>query len=179
MARARDGDEGAWAWLYAAHGKRLVVWLQTLPPADVCNGAEDIAADAWLTAAAKIADFSGDEHDFAGWLFTIARNVSLSRRQTAQRRRTTPVPVDVAASGVWGTAEDPFGTSDGRDSTSRLLGRLPEREAQVVACIDVVGLDVATTSRVLGISTGAVRVARHRALGRLRTMVTADELGIG
>lgn len=37
------------------------------------------------------------------------------------------------------------------------------REAEVIACIDVVGLDVTSTGRALGTSATAVRVARHRA----------------
>jgi RNA polymerase sigma-70 factor (ECF subfamily) len=59
----------------------------------------------------------------------------------------------------------------GQDLTRRLLARLSPREAEVIACIDVVGLDVAATARALGMSTTAVRVARHRGLGRLRRIL--------
>jgi RNA polymerase sigma-70 factor (ECF subfamily) len=51
-----------------------------------------------------------------------------------------------------------------------LLSHLPERERQVVACIDVVGLDVASTAAALGMNATAVRVARHRGLRRLRSL---------
>jgi RNA polymerase sigma-70 factor (ECF subfamily) len=67
---------------------------------------------------------------------------------------------------------DPAGAAAGRDWTRRLLAALPRREAEVVACVDVVGLDVAATAKALGISAAAVRVARHRALGRLRNELT-------
>jgi RNA polymerase sigma-70 factor, ECF subfamily len=40
----------------------------------------------------------------------------------------------------------------------------------VVACIDVVGLDVASTAAALDMKTTAVRVARHRGLRRLRSL---------
>ena len=52
-----------------------------------------------------------------------------------------------------------------------LLAQLSPREAEVVACIDVVGLDVASTAQALDMGTTAVRVARHRALGRLRRLL--------
>jgi RNA polymerase sigma-70 factor, ECF subfamily len=38
----------------------------------------------------------------------------------------------------------------------------------VVACIDVVGLDVTSTAAALDMTATAVRVAHHRALKRLR-----------
>src|SRR4051794_36193277 len=89
IARARAGDEGAWAELYGDHAERLVVWLRHLSYVDAAADAEDVAAEAWLTAARRLADFEGDRHDFAGWLFGIARNVSRGRYRTANRRRTS------------------------------------------------------------------------------------------
>jgi RNA polymerase sigma-70 factor (ECF subfamily) len=49
-----------------------------------------------------------------------------------------------------------------------LLAGLSSRERDVVACVDVVGLSTADAARALGMSQVAVRVARHRALRRLR-----------
>jgi RNA polymerase sigma-70 factor (ECF subfamily) len=48
---------------------------------------------------------------------------------------------------------------------------LSPREAEVLACLEVVGLDVAATARALEMSPTAVRVARHRALRRLREVL--------
>jgi RNA polymerase sigma-70 factor (ECF subfamily) len=56
----------------------------------------------------------------------------------------------------------------GDDEVRHLLDRLPPREREVITCTDVVGLDTATTAQILGMSRTAVRVARHRALSRLR-----------
>jgi RNA polymerase sigma-70 factor (ECF subfamily) len=50
------------------------------------------------------------------------------------------------------------------------LAALPQREREVVACMDVVGLDTASAATALGISAVAVRVARHRGLARLRRL---------
>src|SRR4051794_25686903 len=167
VARAQTGDEAAWAELYGDHAQRLVIWLQHLHQPDASADAEDIAAEAWLVAARRVADFEGDRHDFAGWLFGIARNVSRHSYRASRTRRTTPLGpehLEVAGSG----GADPAPRVAGDDLARSLVSTLPEREAQVVACIDVVGLDVATTSRALGISTTAVRVAHHRGLRRLR-----------
>ena len=170
VTRARRGDEAAWAELYARHGRRLVTWLRTLPPADAASSPEDIAHDAWLTAAQKIDSFHGGEDAFAGWLFSISRRHSANRRRTAQRRATDPVATS-DDSGAWGAVGDAGHDVLGEETVAWLLAQLSPREAEVVACIDVVGLDVASTARALDISGTAVRVARHRALGRLRRIV--------
>lgn len=167
VTRAREGDQDAWAVLFTRHDPRLVAWLRTMPSGDVSHTAEDVAADTWLVVAAKIDGFVGDEHCFAKWLFHIGYQVSASRRRTAARRRTFPLAVQPAGEAIWGTTDD-GAVGDGLGSAAHLVGRLPVREAQVVVCLYVVGMDVATTARVLRISDGAVRVAHHRGLGRLR-----------
>ncbi|MEP9384845.1 RNA polymerase sigma factor [Nocardioides sp. KR10-350] len=171
VARARDGDEEAWAALFARYDPRLVQWLRTMPSGDASRTAEDLAAEAWLVAATKIGCFVGDERCFAAWLFRIGYRVSAGRRRTAQRRRTFPLAVESDSEAVWGTIEDRAAEAEAADTTRHLLVHLPVREAQVVACLDVIGLDVATTGRMLGISEGAVRVAHHRGLRRLRARV--------
>ena len=170
IACATRGEQDAWAELYGDHAQRLVVWLGHLPHLDPASDAEDVAAEAWLTAARKIADFSGDRNDFAGWLFSIARNIARTRHRTASRRGTLPAHPD-AAETTWGQVADPALGVAGADAARHLIAQLPEREGQVVACIDVVGLDVAATSAALGMSATAVRVAHHRGLGRLRSIL--------
>ncbi|UMG91696.1 sigma-70 family RNA polymerase sigma factor [Nocardioides sp. TF02-7] len=59
----------------------------------------------------------------------------------------------------------------GSEWVREALGHLPERERDVVTCLEVLDLDVATTAEALGISAVAVRVARHRGLKRLRSVL--------
>lgn len=174
VSRARQGDDSAWAELYRRHGGRLIVWLHTLPSGDASHSPEDVAADAWLTAAQKLTDFTGSSDDFAGWLFSIARNVASNRRRTASRRATTPQPAGVADAFGRADACDHMAGVDTHEWTRQLLKRLPLRQAEVIACIDVVGLDAAATSEALGISAATVRVARHRGLRRLRTILIEE-----
>lgn len=176
VRRARAGDQQAWGELYAAHAGRLVVWLRSLPTGDAASDCEDVAAEAWLTAARRISDFTGGTSDFAGWLFGIARNLVWNQRRRTGRRATMPYAVDLAEPGMWGTSDDVAAVNAvGTDLTRRLLACLPTREAEVVACLDVVGLDVGTVAAVLGISRTAVRVAHHRALTKLRRLLPATD----
>lgn len=166
MARAKLGDEAAWGELYATNASRLRYWLRHRPSGDVASAAEDIAAEAWLTAAERIADFTGSASDFTGWLFQIARKISANVQRRTKRRGTSPLAVDDSA--LWGATGDGSKLVDGADWIRRLISTLPEREAEVVLCLDVIGLDGAATSRALGISSAAVRVSHHRGLRRLR-----------
>lgn len=166
VARAKTGDASAWRELYRAHAGRLLVWLQSRPSGDVAVSAEDLCAEAWLTAAQKIAEFTGTADEFAGWLFGVARNLSSNARRRSSRRLTEPAAEPPATA----TVDGPEPHLVGRDSVNRALAHLSARERDVVACTEVVGLDVESTARALGISTVAVRVARHRGLARLRRL---------
>ena len=164
VARAKAGDGQAWRELYRSHAGRLVVWLGVRPSEDAAISPEDLAAEAWLTAAQKIHGFTGTSSEFAGWLFGIARNLSSNSSRRSRRRLTDPVP-DLPDHEH---AEGPEAALVARDWVEFALRGLPPRERDVIACTEVVGLDVESTARALGISAVAVRVARHRALKRLR-----------
>ncbi len=173
VARARAADPAAWRQLHEQIGGRLLIWLRTHPLLDASIGHEDIANEAWCTAAARIADFAGDADSFAGWIFGIARKHLLNSNRRAGRRATTPTGEDprqlLSGSGAFGDDATPLAVQ--LAWIHALLAQLPSREAEVVACLDVVGLDVAGTASALGISSNGVRVSHHRALRRLRHML--------
>ena len=173
VERAKSGDEAAWHDLYDAHAGRLLLWLRSRPSGDAAVAFEDVAAEAWLTAAQRIADFSGNSSYFAGWLFGIARNIALNTNRRSVRRGTFPAPMDGLDRYDPVATPDAITGVDGADWTRRLLAHLPPREAEVVACLDVVGLDVAATSQALGITAAAVRVSHSRGLGHLRKFLDA------
>ncbi len=170
MARARAADPAAWRELYERIGGRLLVWLRAHPHLDASVEPQDIANEAWCTAAARVAEFTGDADAFAGWIFGIARHHLLNTNRRAQRRATAPAGDDPRwLPGAWGSfVDDSAELTVQLDWIQSLLLQLPTREAEVVACLDVVGLDVAATAAALDISGNAVRVSHHRALRRLR-----------
>ncbi len=171
LARAGSGDPDAWRSLYEQFGGRLLVWLKSQPHLDASLDHEDIANEAWFTAAARFADFQGSLDDFGGWLFGIARNHTLNVNRRSRRRNTTPTDVDPRELTGREESDDTTPSADQLDWIRRVLSKLPQREAEVVACIDVVGLDVAATSQALSMSANAVRVTHHRAKKRLRALV--------
>jgi RNA polymerase sigma-70 factor, ECF subfamily len=174
VRRAKTGDEAAWRELYLAHAGRLRVWLSSLPTGDAAADNDDIAAAAWLTAADRVGAFTGNSSDFAGWLFGIARNIAVNTRRRSSRRSTHPLSTDDGGD-VWGVAEDRTDAVDAAAWARQLLRGLPPREAEVLACIDVAGLDVSSTSAILGISAAAVRTSHYRGIRKLRAMLSEGE----
>jgi RNA polymerase sigma-70 factor (ECF subfamily) len=171
VVRAKNGDPDAWRELYRAHAGRLVAWLRLRPTGDPALTADDVAADAWLVAASKIADFDGTSSEFAGWLFGIARKISFRAKERSDRRRTRPGEVDDHLEAV----PDPTLAIDTRDWVRHTLETLPPRERDVVGLIDGLGLDTQGAAAALGISQVAVRVARHRGLRRLAQLADSSQ----
>lgn len=162
VAAAKGGDPDAWRELYRAHAGRLLLWLETRA-AGIEDSADDLAAESWLVAAQKIADFHGNSSEFAGWLFGIARNHTANARRRSGRRQaaSAAIPDDPVVPG-------PESVYAAAEWVREALHSLPERERDVVTCLEVLELDVAATAEALGISAVAVRVARHRGLKKLR-----------
>ena len=113
------------------------MWLGTRSGTDSAVAAEDVAAQTWLTAAEKVADYEGGADEFGAWLFGIARRVAANPRRRSGRRRTDPVRSDARAGS---TARS---TSIRTRPGSASARGLSPRERDVVACVDVVGLSMA------------------------------------
>jgi RNA polymerase sigma-70 factor, ECF subfamily len=172
VAAAKQGDPAAWRELYASIGGRLHGWLRAQSVLDSAQDADDLASEAWLVAATKINAFAGGIDDFTSWIFVIGRNLVINANRRARRRSTIPTDVDPRLLTASVDLRDPFADAASHDWVRRALAHLTPREREVVAAIDVAGLDVATTCAVLGMTPSAVRVAHHRAIRRLATIVT-------
>lgn len=168
LAAAQAGDEAAFIELFRSVQPTLLRYLSTL------GGplAEDAAAETWVSVVRGLPRFSGDEAGWRAWVFTIGH----ARLRDAQRRSyRDPVPVDAHAE----LAQTPDGVDVAAsvdelmttEAALRLVGRLSPDQAAAVLLRHVAGLDVAAAAEVLGKRPGAVRVATHRGLQRLATMV--------
>ncbi len=128
----------------------------------------------WLSVTRGLASFTGDEHDFRGWVFTIARRRAIDWGRRRQRQPATAVldgRIDVSdRTGLDGWA------SPQEDVTAALamLRQLTPEQREVLALRVIVGMSVRETAAVVRRSEGAVRILCHRGLRTLARQLAAD-----
>jgi RNA polymerase sigma-70 factor (ECF subfamily) len=168
LRAAQDGDESAFAVLYRSLQPRLLRYATTLAGAE----AEDVTAETWLQVARGIRGFVGDVDGFRGWVSTICRNRAIDAARRRGRRPGDAVDTAVLSDlpGGQDTSDAALGAMSTRWAIEQIMA-LPPTEAEAVLLRAVVGLDAPTAARVLGKRPGTVRVAAHRGLRRLASML--------
>lgn len=177
LAAARNGDEAAFAVLWRRWQPPLLRYLRVL----AAPVADDLASECWLQVVRGLGRFKGDEAGFASWLFTIARNKVTDWRRRERRRPTVSLVDEDADARPAVRVPDAETAALQRldtDAALRLIAALPPEQAEIVLLRVVAGLDVADVARIVRRSPGAVRVASHRALRRLRDLLgQSGEIG--
>jgi len=165
--RAKAGDPVATEQLVAQLRPRVFryVLARLLDP----HLADDVTQEVTVTMLTALPRHVEQGRPFSAWVFGIASNkVSESRRSASRRHETA---ADSLPDGTADSALEPE-TAVLRLETSAyvadLLATLPEQQAEILRLRVAAGLSAEETAQVLGMSAGAVRVAQHRALARLR-----------
>lgn len=163
MEQAREGDTAAFAALYERHRARTFTFLARL------TGSRDVAEEllqevflrVWRGRAAYRA--SGR---FCPWLYTVARRLAIDHVRS-RAPRAEPVPEDAVPAELPAAAA----RAEARQELARVaaaLAALPPAQREVLLLSRVAGLDAGEIADVVDSTPGAVRVALHRALARLR-----------
>ena len=171
IAAARAGDRRALEDLYVDLHPRVLRYLVL----QARDGAEDLASETWLSVAAALPAFEGDENDFHAFVFTIARRRLLDGRRRDARHATVPFdPAALAALGPQGDAEADAFEQLGNGWALDVLGRLSPDQADVVMLRVLGDLSVDRVASILGKRPGAVRALQLRALRRLARELRAE-----
>ena len=132
------------------------------------EAAEDATSLIFTRALAALPSHSSCS--FRGWLFGIAHHVVAD----VLRGKHRDVPLDVAST-VWDPAPSPEGNAladEAHRALAAALGQLSAQQRQVVE-LRLAGLTSAEIAETLGCSQGAVDVTQHRAVLRLRRLLSA------
>jgi RNA polymerase sigma factor (sigma-70 family) len=168
LAAAQTGAEWAITLLYRELQPKLLRYLRGHAPDD----AEDLASEVWLAAARTLPRFDGDEEDFRGWFFTIAKRRLIDHRRSHGRRSDAVALHAVAERAAPdGAPAEPLGVGD---PLVAHLGALPADQREVVLLRVVADLSVADVAAIMGKKPGTIRVLQHRALERLAELVAAE-----
>lgn len=168
-SRADDADR-AITQLYAAHWARLVrlAWLLVRDQ----SVAEDAVQDAFVATHGRW-DSVRDSGRVVSYLQTavVNRCRSLGRHAVVvdRQNRIDAAAADAPGRGSHDSAESLALASVERESILDALGRLPQRQREVLVLRYYEDLSEAQIAHVLDISQGSVKTHAHRALTTLRT----------
>ncbi len=159
---ARTGATEGFVDLWRSLDPILMRYLQIVGP-DV---AADVASATWVQVARGLECFPADEPAFRSLLIRIARD-EITGRRAAGRRRPDAIVEQVHVGSPRTAAEEAVG----------LVGRLPADVAEMLALRVVVGLSTGEVADIVGVRSGAVRVAVQRALRRTADALTGAPAG--
>jgi RNA polymerase sigma-70 factor, ECF subfamily len=175
VSAACAGDADAWEALYRAIYPRLrAFFVRRIGSAH----ADDGVSETMLRAVASIDRFQWTEAGFDGWVFGIARHVSVDHHRHADRaRRYRHVGRLFAGnrSEVTESVDHDLVVSDDQALIHRLFTQLSEAEQEVLELRVIAGLSAEQVGAVLERSSGAVRTAQSRALAHLRELMEAHD----
>ncbi|MFD9073407.1 RNA polymerase sigma factor, partial [Streptomyces lasiicapitis] len=169
LADAGQGDEAAFALVYQWVHPGLLGYVRGI----VGDESEDVASEAWLQIARDLERFSGDGADFRRWAAAIARNRARDhiRRRMSRPRLSLTDGDALDVPDARDTAEEVL-EALATDDTVDLVAALPPDQGKAVFLGVLVGMDSPSAARVLGKRPGAVRMALHRGLRRLRAQLS-------
>ena len=138
--------------------------------------AQDVAQEVCMAVVAAVPTYEERGLPFEAFVYRIASH-KLADVQRVEMRGATPVAdlpdrVDEAP-----TPEEAAVVGDEVALALSLLQKLPEAQREILILRVAVGMSTEETADAIGMTPGAVRVAQHRALARLRTMLVQVEAG--
>ncbi|MBX9640914.1 MAG: sigma-70 family RNA polymerase sigma factor [Mycobacteriaceae bacterium] len=187
LARLRGGDAEAFAELVDLHGPSMLRVARDYVASR--EHAEDVVQETWVAVLRGIGRFEG-RSSLRTWIFSILINIG--KRQGVAERRYAGTAARVATGGTvdpqrfrdagdaypghWKEPPAPFAeTPEGALLSHELLrvagtglGRLPERQREVVRLRDVLGFSAEEVCAILAISAANQRVLLHRGRAAVR-----------
>jgi RNA polymerase sigma-70 factor (ECF subfamily) len=124
--------------------------------------AQDLAQDTVLRALGNSATFDSEGH-LRAWLYTVLRNLFISRRRREQSWQRASF--ELCGMAQQAPASPPAGFLT--PSVERAIARLPEAFARVVRLVDLEDYSYADAASLLGIPVGTVMSRLFRARQRL------------
>jgi RNA polymerase sigma-70 factor (ECF subfamily) len=132
------------------------------------EAAEDATSEVFLKALAGLDGFRGGV--FAGWLFRVAQHVVADTGRRDRNRRT--LPLDAA-----GQVVAPETTAqDSEISVRAAMRALPDDERTTLE-LQLAGWTSTQSAAALGRSPSTIRMARRRAIHRLRGILAGADAG--
>jgi RNA polymerase sigma-70 factor (ECF subfamily) len=171
FARFIKGDGAAFQALYATYERPLILYCEYLLRST--DEAQDVFQEAWLRVV-RLRDRQEEVvvENFRAMLFTIARNISLTRLSSRKQSSSVKLSLDtLGADGDWlATEGEPFGELE--DLVNRALARLPVLQREAFVLHGVLGYTFQEIAEKQGGTMTAAKTRAFRARAYLRKLVS-------
>ncbi|XIF83629.1 RNA polymerase sigma factor ShbA [Kutzneria buriramensis] len=137
--------------------------------------ADDVVLEVCLSVISALPSYRDQEQSFLAFVYGIARHKVAEAHRAAAHNRSllvpeVPDPPETVAGPEQRVLQDEL-----KGSMDRLLAVLSDKQREIVVLRVVVGLSPQETADLVGSTPGAVRLTEHRALRRLRKLVSIKE----
>jgi RNA polymerase sigma-70 factor (ECF subfamily) len=139
--------------------------------------ADDIAQEVCLAAITALPRYKDQGRPFLAFVYGIAAHKVADAHRATARNRADPTDVVPERFSMEAGPEQLVLEAESSARMTKLLAVLPEKQREILILRVVVGMSAEETAEAVGSTAGAVRVAQHRALARLKAEITATEHG--
>lgn len=133
--------------------------------------ADDVAQEVCLAAIQALPRYQDQGRPFLAFVYGIASHKVADAHRAAGRNRSEPTDSVPERFSLDAGPEQMAIQADSAARMKKLLAVLPEKQREILTLRIVVGLSAEETAEAVGSTPGAVRVAQHRALARLKSEI--------
>lgn len=139
--------------------------------------ADDVAQEVCLAAIQALPRYQDQGRPFLAFVYGIASHKVADAHRAAGRNRSEPTDSVPERFSLDAGPEQMAIQADSAARMKKLMAVLPEKQREILTLRIVVGLSAEETAEAVGSTPGAVRVAQHRALARLKSEISANGAG--
>ena len=135
--------------------------------------ADDVAQEVCLAAITALPRYQDQGRPFLAFVYGIAAHKVADAHRAAARNRAEPTDALPERFSSEAGPEQLALDAESSARMAKLLSVLPDKQREILILRVVVGMSAEETAEAVGSTPGAVRVAQHRALSRLKAEVMA------
>ena len=135
--------------------------------------ADDVAQEVCLAVLTALPRYRQLGRPFLAFVYGIAAHKVADAHRAAARNRSEPTDVLPERFSLEAGPEQMALDTESSARMNKLLAVLPEKQREILILRVVVGMSAEETAEAVGSTAGAVRVAQHRALARLKAEIIA------
>ena len=138
--------------------------------------AADLTADTFVAAITSFGSFDSTRGTARSWLLGIARRVFAQHCESVTRGRDVVVRMNGRRTLSGDEIDDLVGRIDAERAGRELVAALapwPALDREVIELVDLVGMTPKDAAKVLGVSSGALRIRLFRVRGRVRDLAAS------